>query len=54
MLISFKCPHCQAALQAGSDFAGKDGNCPHCKKKVTVPEKNSGTEKEGEKTAKKA
>jgi DNA-directed RNA polymerase subunit RPC12/RpoP len=54
MLISFKCTHCHAPLQAGSDFAGKDGNCPHCNKKVTVPEKSTVTKKEGEKSAKKA
>lgn len=46
MLISFECPHCQTALQAGSDLVGKEGSCPHCKKKITVPEKDSGAGKE--------
>ena len=53
MLISFKCPHCQAALQVGSDFVGKKGTCPHCKKELTVPEKDSGAQNEGKETAKK-
>jgi len=51
MLISFECPHCQASLQAGNDLAGKEGACPHCKKKVTVPEKNSGAENEEKKNS---
>jgi hypothetical protein len=43
MLINFKCPHCQTALQVGSDFAGKTGVCPKCKKEVTVPAQSTGT-----------
>lgn len=41
MLISFKCPHCQALLKAGSSFAGKTGGCPKCGKEVRVPEQNA-------------
>ena len=53
MLIKFHCPHCQAALNVGSDFAGKEGTCPNCKKKLTVPEKSEEAQSETEKTSKK-
>ena len=39
MPIQFKCPHCQAALQAVDDLAGKPGKCPKCDKEITVPQK---------------
>jgi hypothetical protein len=38
MPINFKCPHCQASLQAVSNLAGKSGTCPKCKKDITVPQ----------------
>jgi hypothetical protein len=53
MLISFDCPHCQTALQVGSDFAGKPCLCPKCKKKITIPEKDSEIQSEQQETAKK-
>jgi DNA-directed RNA polymerase subunit M/transcription elongation factor TFIIS len=53
MLIKFSCPHCQAALSVGSDFAGKKGACPNCKKELTIPEKSEDSQKAAEKTAKK-
>jgi len=53
MLISFKCPHCQASLQVGSDFVGKTGICPKCKKEITVPEQNTGTQSDQKESAKK-
>jgi hypothetical protein len=53
MLIDFKCPHCQIGLQVGSDFAGKTGACPKCKKEITVPEQNAGTQSDKEEPAKK-
>ena len=53
MLIKFACPHCKVALNVGSDFAGKKGNCPNCKKELTVPEKSEVAQNEAEKTAKK-
>jgi hypothetical protein len=37
MAIEFKCPHCQAPLNANDDLAGKTGNCPKCGKEITVP-----------------
>ena len=40
MLIEFECQHCQKLLRAGSDYAGKKGKCPNCKKEITVPEKD--------------
>lgn len=49
MLIKFNCPHCRVALQVGSDFSGKEGTCPNCKKKLTVPEKSEETQRETEK-----
>jgi endogenous inhibitor of DNA gyrase (YacG/DUF329 family) len=53
MLISFNCPHCQASLKAGSDFAGKTGGCPKCGKEVKVPEQNTVAQSEHKETAKK-
>lgn len=41
MLLKFKCQHCQATLQVGSDFAGQKGKCPNCQKEITVPEKET-------------
>ena len=38
MPINFKCPHCQATLQAVSSLAGKQGMCPKCNKEITVPQ----------------
>lgn len=43
MLISFKCPHCQASLQVGSNFAGKKEICPVCKEALTVPKQDEKT-----------
>jgi len=43
MSITFECPHCQAALQVESDFAGKTGLCPRYKNELTVPEQSVGT-----------
>ena len=43
MPISFKCPHCQAPLQVGSDLAGETGVCPKCHKEITVPEQDAET-----------
>jgi phage FluMu protein Com len=39
MSIEFTCPHCNKLLEAGDHLAGKDAECPACKKKVTVPDK---------------
>jgi DNA-directed RNA polymerase subunit RPC12/RpoP len=41
MQVNFKCPHCQASLQVGSDLAGESGVCPYCSKKITVPEQDA-------------
>jgi hypothetical protein len=38
MPVQFKCPHCQASLQAVSNLAGKPGICPKCNKEITVPQ----------------
>lgn len=53
MLIKFRCPHCQTALEATSNFAGKDGDCPKCAKKITVPKNDSGGQTEPQEAAKK-
>ena len=53
MLISFKCPHCQALLRAESAFAGKTGGCPKCKKEITIPEQNEGTQSKAKEMVKK-
>ena len=37
MLIEFECPHCRTGLKAGSNLAGTKGECPSCKKPLTVP-----------------
>jgi len=53
MLIKFNCSHCQTALQIESEFAGKSGICPKCKKKIMIPEKDTKTQREQKKTMKK-
>jgi hypothetical protein len=52
MPIQFKCPHCQASLQAKSDLAGKPGMCPKCNKNITVPQEAE-AQSEQKETAKK-
>lgn len=46
MLIKFRCPHCQTALEAGSNLAGKKGSCPKCNKTISVPNDDSGSQPE--------
>lgn len=53
MAIKFKCPHCQTGLEAASEFAGKQSQCPQCKKELTIPEKDEETSTAKEKPAKK-
>ena len=53
MPINFKCPHCQASLQAVSDLAGKPGMCPKCNKEITVPMQDADTQSDKKETAKK-
>lgn len=53
MSIKFKCPHCQALLEAGNELAGKKGTCPKCTKAITVPKTDSAPQSEGKETAKK-
>ncbi|MCL5280933.1 MAG: RNHCP domain-containing protein, partial [Planctomycetes bacterium] len=36
-MIRFACQHCGAKLQVSPARAGKEGRCPHCKNKLTVP-----------------
>jgi hypothetical protein len=36
-MIHFPCQHCGAKLQISPAHAGKEGRCPHCKNKLTVP-----------------
>ncbi|MBN2269549.1 MAG: hypothetical protein JXN61_02985 [Sedimentisphaerales bacterium] len=50
MLIKFTCPHCKISLNVGSDFAGKKGVCPNCKKELTVPGKSENAPEEAKKT----
>ncbi|MBE7559602.1 Flp pilus assembly complex ATPase component TadA [bacterium] len=35
--ISFRCPHCQAALSVEASAAGQDVRCPKCKGTLTIP-----------------
>jgi hypothetical protein len=53
MPIDFKCPHCQAALQAASDLASTQGVCPKCNKVITVPSQDAEPKSEGKGSAKK-
>jgi hypothetical protein len=52
MSINFKCPHCQATLQAVSNLAGKPGICPKCNKEISVPQE-AGTQSEEKETTNK-
>ena len=36
-MIRFACQHCGAKLQVSPARAGKEGRCPHCKNKLTIP-----------------
>jgi transcription initiation factor IIE alpha subunit len=53
MPIKFKCPHCQTALEAVDESAGKKGSCPMCGQVVSVPKTNSSSETESKESAKK-
>lgn len=53
MTIEFKCPHCQAALQAASDLASTQGICPKCNKEITVPGQDADSKSEEKESAKK-
>jgi len=35
--FKFSCPHCQQSLEAESDMAGQNLECPACNKAITVP-----------------
>lgn len=37
MAIAVVCPSCHARFQVSEKFAGKEGPCPKCKQKITVP-----------------
>jgi phage FluMu protein Com len=52
MTINFKCPHCQATLQAVSSVAGKQGMCPKCNKEITVPQDSKAQDEEKQATKK--
>lgn len=39
--IVFHCPHCGVSLSAKETIAGRESNCPKCKKKLVVPESES-------------
>ena len=53
MLIKFRCPHCQAVLEAGINLAGKKGSCPKCNKTIMVPKNESDAKTEPKETVKK-
>lgn len=40
MSIHVICPGCHARFKVSDKFAGKQGPCPKCKKKITVPAKD--------------
>jgi Zn finger protein HypA/HybF involved in hydrogenase expression len=52
MTINFKCPHCQATLQAVNNLAGKPGLCPKCNKEISVPQETQTKSEEKETTNK--
>jgi hypothetical protein len=37
MPIQIECPGCKAPLQVADELAGKQGKCPHCGQRLTVP-----------------
>ena len=39
MPIQVSCPGCKKTFNVDDKFAGKTGPCPHCKTKITVPQK---------------
>ncbi len=39
MSIPVSCPGCKKSFNVDDKFAGKSGPCPHCKAKITVPQK---------------
>jgi hypothetical protein len=39
MPILVTCPGCKKSFNVDDKFAGKTGPCPHCKTKITVPQK---------------
>ena len=39
--IIFRCPHCGVSLNAKGAIAGRESNCPKCKKRLVVPESES-------------
>jgi hypothetical protein len=39
MPILVSCPGCKKSFNVDDKFAGKTGPCPHCKTKITVPQK---------------
>jgi hypothetical protein len=39
MPILVSCPGCKKSFNVDEKFAGKTGPCPHCKTKITVPQK---------------
>lgn len=40
--ISFRCAHCGAKLTVRQSVAGKQGRCPKCRQRVTVPVEQAG------------
>ncbi|HEY4313428.1 MAG TPA: hypothetical protein VGN12_28515 [Pirellulales bacterium] len=38
MAIQFSCPSCQATLRLKDQYAGRQGQCPQCQAKITVPQ----------------
>lgn len=39
MSIQISCPGCKKSFKVDDKFAGRTGPCPHCKTKITVPQK---------------
>lgn len=36
-LMRFDCLECHQGIEVEARFIGKDANCPHCEKRLTVP-----------------
>ena len=37
MAVKFKCPVCLKLVKAGDEYAGKEGKCSKCMKKIPKP-----------------
>jgi hypothetical protein len=41
--LKFYCPHCDQALKCGAEYAGRQIECPGCRRVIRIPNPPSGT-----------